>query len=239
MCYKARGGRMRKIMIILLTFMLAGSLFATGIGVEYCRGLSEGANEFLKFEIKQVFPIYENFGIGIELDFNSELKNEEIIFNNDFKFSGGVSYKDILFYFKKDTLNFSPKLGIQKQSSLYKNFGIELMIPYTHYYYENNSVYYQEKKSITFVIEDQISLDNQNFNIFIKEELEFYKTDSFKKNIEYEESIGDELIISIRSKAGFSSGYFNAGISNEITINSEEKTKLDLNNIQVFVGFKF
>jgi hypothetical protein len=240
MHFKVLGGKMKKIMVILITFiMLSESLFATGIGVEYCRDFSGENNEFLEFEIKENFLIYENFGIGVGFNFNSELKNKEIVFDENFEFSGGVSYKDILFYFKKDNLNFSPGLGIQKRSSLYKNFGIELMLPFLNYYYENNSIYYQEKNSITFIMEDQIILDNYDFSFFIKEEVELYKISSFKKNIEYEESIGNEIIISVRNKIGFNTGYFNVGVSNEIIINSEEKTKLDLKNTQLFVGFKF
>jgi hypothetical protein len=88
-------------------------------------------------------------------------------------------------------------------------------------------------------MEDQIILDNYDFSFFIKEEVELYKISSFKKNIEYEESIGNEIIISVRNKIGFNTGYFNVGVSNEIIINSEEKTKLDLKNTQLFVGFKF
>ena len=231
---------MKKVMIILLTFlMLVTSLFATGIDVEYSGSVLEENGEFLEFEINHSVLIYENFGVGIELNFNSELKNNEIIFDNNFNFLGGISYKDMLFYFKKDTLNFSPKIGIQKKSSLYKKFGIELIIPYIHYYYENDAVYFQEKKSIIFLIEDQVNLNNYNSSFFIKEELEFSKVDSFKKNINQEEFIGNDINISIRNKIGFQSGYFKVGVSNVIHINSEEKTKLDLNNLQIFVGFKF
>ncbi len=230
---------MKKIVIILLIFLiLVTSLFATGIDVEYIRGASGESGEFLEFEINQNVSIYKNFGIEIELNFNSELKNNEIIFNNDFKFLGGISYKDMLFYFKKDTLNFSPKIGVQKKSSLYKKFGIELIIPYTHYYYENNFVYFQEKKSIIFLIEDQVSLDN-NSSFFIKEEIEFSKIDSFKKSKNQEEFIGNNINISIRNKIGFQSGYFKIGVSNIIKLNSNEKNKLDLDNLQIFVGFKF
>ena len=231
---------MKKIMIILLMFLtLVTSLFATGIGVEYCGDFSGEKNKFLEFEIDQTISIYENFGANLKLNFSSELKNEEIIFNNDFEFLGGVSYKDMLFYFKKDTLNFSPKLGLQKKSSLHQKFGVELIIPYIHYYYKDNAVYFQEKKSITFLIEDRIELNNKSSSFFIKEELEFSKIDSFKKNILREEFIGDETNVFVKSKIGFQTGYFKIGVSNIIEINSNRKTKLDLKNTQFFVGFEF
>lgn len=230
---------MKKVMIIFLAFiMLEVSLFATGIDVEYGKDLA-GGNEFLEFEINQNVSIYKNFGIDLELNFNSKLKNNEIILNKDFKFLGGVSYKDMLFYFKKDMLIISPIIGIQKKSSLYKNFGIELIIPYIHYYYENDSVYFQEKKSIIFKIEDQINLNIHDSSFFIKEEIEFSKIDFFKKNTNQEESVGSDINISIRNKIGFQSGYFKIGISNVIKLNSKEETKLDLNNLQIFIGFKF
>ncbi|MCF7906429.1 hypothetical protein K9L04_00665 [Patescibacteria group bacterium] len=235
---------MKKIMIILSVFILLDvSLFAFGLDVEYKDfKLLENEKErgVLSIEIDQSISISENFGVGFVINFNPIfLSSSEITLDKNFQFTGSISYKDILFYFKKDIKEYSKIIGLQKKYSQYKKMGIEFLLPYNHYYYEDNSVYLKENKSIILIIEDQFLKNDQNFSFFIQEKLKFSEINSYIKNQNYNEFINTEISISIQNKIGVQSGYFNCGVLNTINITNSSKTKLDFNNLEIFIGFRF
>ncbi|MCF7795629.1 hypothetical protein K9M42_00880 [Patescibacteria group bacterium] len=235
---------MKKIMIILPVFILLNaSLFAFGLDMEYQNfNLLEEKKEkgVLNIEINQSIPITENFGTEFIINFNPIfLDDSEVILDKNFQFTGSISYKDILFYFKKDIKEYLKIIGIQKKYSQYKKMGIEFLLPYNHYSYENNSIYLNKNKAVIFIIEDQFFKNNENFSIFIKEKLKFEEINSYVKNENYNEFINSKIDISIQNKIGVQSGYFNCGVLNTININTPLKTKLDFNDSKLFVGFKF
>jgi len=235
---------MKKIMIILSVFILLDvSLFAFGLDVEYKDfKLLEDEKErgVLSIEIDQSISISKNFGVGFVINFNPRfLSSSEITLDKNFQFTGSISYKDILFYFKKDTQIFTPIIGIQKKYSKYKKMGIEFLLPYNHYYYEDNQIYLNKNKAIILIIEDQFLKIDKDFSFFIQEKLKFSEIDSYIKNESYNEFINTEISISIQNKIGVQSGYFNCGVLNTINITNLSKTKLDFNNLEIFIGFRF